>query len=316
MTIVTAFEDVKLNQVRLKGDGSNTKGGVTHTPYFEFRQDPDRPHASLNQLDPGRFSDTHFHMRDQFQVVVGGKGTIGRHDLAPYGVHFSRAYTPYGPLVADAGAGLTFFVMRARRDSGAQRFPANKDKLKLVPGRQPWQVTGRAMFPAMPSGAAAEDIALQAIPGIKDETGLAAYTLRMAPNSKTYAPDSSRGDGQYIVVVKGSLLHDDRENLAWALAFVEPKQGPFEIRAGSAGLEAIVLNFPQPQMGAAGAAANTHASAGFKVWQCTLCAFVYDEAAGLPQEGIAPGTLWQDVPESWSCPDCSASKADFQMAEV
>lgn len=54
----------------------------------------------------------------------------------------------------------------------------------------------------------------------------------------------------------------------------------------------------------------------FKVWHCVLCAFVYDEAAGLPEEGIAPGTRWKDVPESWGCPDCSACKADFEMVEL
>ena len=53
-----------------------------------------------------------------------------------------------------------------------------------------------------------------------------------------------------------------------------------------------------------------------KKWMCILCAFVYDEALGMPDEGVAPGTRWQDVPETWSCPDCSASKADFQMVEV
>ena len=44
-----------------------------------------------------------------------------------------------------------------------------------------------------------------------------------------------------------------------------------------------------------------------------LCAFIYDEAAGMPDEGIAPGTRWADVPETWTCPDCSASKADFDQ---
>ena len=33
-------------------------------------------------------------------------------------------------------------------------------------------------------------------------------------------------------------------------------------------------------------------------------------------EGIAPGTRWEDVPESWTCPDCSATKADFEMVVV
>jgi rubredoxin len=53
-----------------------------------------------------------------------------------------------------------------------------------------------------------------------------------------------------------------------------------------------------------------------KKWQCLLCGFIYDEAAGLPQEGIAPGTRWEDVPGDWACPDCSAVKADFEMAEI
>lgn len=49
---------------------------------------------------------------------------------------------------------------------------------------------------------------------------------------------------------------------------------------------------------------------------CATCGRVYDEAAGWPDEGIAPGTCWDDVPDSWTCPDCGASKADFTMQEV
>ncbi|WP_233161486.1 MULTISPECIES: rubredoxin [unclassified Achromobacter] len=47
-----------------------------------------------------------------------------------------------------------------------------------------------------------------------------------------------------------------------------------------------------------------------------MCAFVYDEAAGLVEEGIPPGTRWEDVPESFTCSDCGASKSDFVMAEL
>ncbi len=48
-------------------------------------------------------------------------------------------------------------------------------------------------------------------------------------------------------------------------------------------------------------------------WMCLVCGFVYDEAEGLPEDGIAPGTRWQDIPEDWSCPECGVGKADFQM---
>ena len=36
----------------------------------------------------------------------------------------------------------------------------------------------------------------------------------------------------------------------------------------------------------------------------------------MPEEGIAPGTRWADVPDTFGCPDCSAKKADFEMIEL
>ena len=48
---------------------------------------------------------------------------------------------------------------------------------------------------------------------------------------------------------------------------------------------------------------------------CSICGYVYDEALGNPEAGIAPGTQWQDVPDDWSCPLCGAGKADFQMEQ-
>lgn len=53
-----------------------------------------------------------------------------------------------------------------------------------------------------------------------------------------------------------------------------------------------------------------------KKWMCILCGFIYDEAAGIPDEGIAPRTRWEDVPDSWTCPHCSATKSDFEMVVV
>ena len=57
----------------------------------------------------------------------------------------------------------------------------------------------------------------------------------------------------------------------------------------------------------------THAD--FKTYICIVCGFVYDEAAGRPEDGIAPGTPWAAVPEDWACPDCGVAKADFEAVE-
>lgn len=53
-----------------------------------------------------------------------------------------------------------------------------------------------------------------------------------------------------------------------------------------------------------------------KRYMCVICGYVYDEAKGVPEEGIAPGTRWEDVPVTWGCPDCGASKSDFEMVEI
>jgi rubredoxin len=45
---------------------------------------------------------------------------------------------------------------------------------------------------------------------------------------------------------------------------------------------------------------------------CTICGYVYDPAAGDPDNDVAPGTKWEDVPDDWTCPICGAGKEDFE----
>jgi rubredoxin len=53
-----------------------------------------------------------------------------------------------------------------------------------------------------------------------------------------------------------------------------------------------------------------------RTWMCLICGWIYDEKEGLPDEGIAPGTRWDDIPPNWTCPECGARKEDFEMVEV
>ena len=53
-----------------------------------------------------------------------------------------------------------------------------------------------------------------------------------------------------------------------------------------------------------------------KRYQCFFCGFIYEEALGLPDQGIAPGTRWEDISDDWMCPGCGAGKSDFTMIEI
>ena len=44
--------------------------------------------------------------------------------------------------------------------------------------------------------------------------------------------------------------------------------------------------------------------------------FVYDEEEGWEEDGIPPGTAWDDVPDDWLCPECGVGKIDFEMMEM
>jgi rubredoxin len=49
-----------------------------------------------------------------------------------------------------------------------------------------------------------------------------------------------------------------------------------------------------------------------KKYRCLVCSHIYDPAEGDPASGIAPGTSFENLPEDWVCPDCGATKADFE----
>ena len=51
-----------------------------------------------------------------------------------------------------------------------------------------------------------------------------------------------------------------------------------------------------------------------KKYVCTVCGYIYDEAAGDPDNGVEPGTKWEGVPEDWGCPVCGVGKDQFEEA--
>ncbi|MGV8893908.1 MAG: rubredoxin [Burkholderiaceae bacterium] len=51
-------------------------------------------------------------------------------------------------------------------------------------------------------------------------------------------------------------------------------------------------------------------------WICKVCNWIYDEATGSPEHGLAPGTSFAAIPDDWYCPECGVTKADFEPMDV
>ena len=71
---------------------------------------------------------------------------------------------------------------------------------------------------------------------------------------------------------------------------------------------------PHPQMQPSLATASLR-EVTMKKWQCTLCPYVYDPALGDPNNDIAPGTPFEELPDDWLCPDCGAAKEFFEVID-
>lgn len=314
MPVVTAYDEVISRRNRRELSNGHY---ALRTDFIERPEDKtkDTPMAFLAEGSPNRVLRSHFHVCDQFQVIYIGQGKLGTHDLVFGGVHFSRAYTPYGPIKY-SDKGLGFITLRAHRDPGAQYMPESRPALDAVADRKPWQVTVMPDFNVDFNG---KPVGMKPIEGLKDDRGLSGYSMVMKPGATGYSTDPSRGDGQYILVMKGSIVHEGKQKKGLTIIWVNKDEPALKLEAGPDGAELIILNFPVPGGGIPDevkAQVQADGKGAFKTYQCILCAFSYSEAEGHPDGGIAPGTRWADVPDSFTCPDCEASKADFQMIEI
>ena len=115
------------------------------------------------------------------------------------------------------------------------------------------------------------------------------------------------------------LTHDEAQRLLESLQARLAVSG--KNNANSAGTEApLVVSLDETpvlstQHTPNSPTGNATPADDFKQWVCVICGWIYDEAAGLPEEGIAPGTRWEEIPADWRCPLCDVGKEDFALVE-
>jgi len=50
-------------------------------------------------------------------------------------------------------------------------------------------------------------------------------------------------------------------------------------------------------------------------YKCLMCGYIYDPVLGDPDNGVQPDTAFEDIPDDWVCPECGASKDEFEAIE-
>lgn len=199
------------------------------------------PQAFLVEQEPGAVVHPHFHFVDQFQVAVGGAGTLGRHPVGPVTVHFSAACTGYGPITPGQD-GLTYFTLRASADgTGAQFLPAARARMR--PGTRRNLVFG----PVEPAGADARRARtatlLETLAAEPD--GLAVHIFRLAPGAHATTPDPAQGAGQSMIVLGGTLRALGKTLGPLSALFVRTEDDALYLRAGDEGADLLILQYPR-----------------------------------------------------------------------
>ena len=175
---------------------------------------------------PGSVIPPHFHREDEFQVVVAGNGSLGKHALEGVAVHFADAYTPYGPIRVGP-AGLTFFTLRARADPGAEYMPGPRpdgEESAAQRGRGRSRPRGSAVWAA-------------------HDDGLGAWIVRARPGEGVTSPP---GEGsRYYLIVEGSVGHGAAALPRWSSTWKAGDAVHPALTAGPDGVDVVVVQFPK-----------------------------------------------------------------------
>ena len=219
----------------VRPDAPNT-GVYTPPAAGEIRD----PQAFLVEQSPGAVVHPHFHFVDQFQVVVDGGGTLGRHDVSPISVHFASGHTGYGPITPGPD-GLKYFTLRASADeTGAQYLPANRHKMHAIPKKN-------VLLDAIPLAGPDELCQLTQVRRInvkQDESGLRVDVVSIPPGMQTEISGQPKSAGLMILVVSGSFSHAEQAFTRWSCMFIGNDESGALLKGGADGAQILALQFP------------------------------------------------------------------------
>ena len=162
--------------------------------------------AFLVEKEPHAVVKPHFHQADQYQVVVQGGGRLGQHDVGTVAVHYTDAWSAYGPIVA-ADEGIAWFTLRNAWDSGARYMPAAREQLRAarVQNFQHREATAAPMPVASDVELARTD--KLACMAVIEQTadGMATWRYRLPADAIVHGPAIRReGGGQFWIVLSGA----------------------------------------------------------------------------------------------------------------
>ena len=198
------------------------------------------PTMFLIEQPPNSVLPAHFHRENEFQVMVEGGGTIGRHQIGPIMVHYAGAFTGYGPITAGA-QGVKYFTIRSVFEAGAMMVDTDRDRLIRGPKRQ---VHADAYHPLGEAGLATRrdtnHVDLIELTAEK----LAARVWQLPPGGRSFSFDPAGSSGQFHMILSGQLLRAGEVLREWETVYVSADEPALLLEAGATGAEVLMMQMP------------------------------------------------------------------------
>ena len=198
--------------------------------------------AFLVEQDANWVTPPHFHLEHQFQIVMAGEGSIGRHPVAPYTVHYAAPETGYGPIIAGPG-GVSYMTLRVAGDTGAWYLHKPGSRERMRPGVKREQQHGAPASPIAPEHLASLGASVVDDLIAPREDGLAAHLVRMPSGANLTLAARHPHAGRFHVVTQGSMRLAGEDAHALSVVFASGDEMP-TMQAGPAGVEVLILQFP------------------------------------------------------------------------
>jgi len=203
------------------------------------------PMAFLVEKEPDAVVRPHFHAADQFQVVTQGGGRLGRHDIGSIAVHYTDAYSAYGPIIA-AGDGVSWFTLRNTWDPGARYMPAARDQLRTARAKYQHRETTSAPMAAWDEAELSRLVAADHVTEMESADGMGSWRFRLPASGTAVGPDPGNGGGQFWVVLSGGASCAGSALLpVESVVFVGPEDPAVSLAAGPLGAELLCVQFPR-----------------------------------------------------------------------
>ena len=199
------------------------------------------PHAYLIEQSANSFARSHFHHNAEFQIIVAGGGTFGRHEVRPFMVHYAGQQTGYGPLAAGS-EGLSYLTLRAVTETGIWFLPESREYMdrRIPKGQVHSEWLPLCELPVLQSrGEPVVEVVIA-----PRQSGLGAWRVQVPAGRSLAPPAHPRGAGRFYVVIGGALKLGSMRFSYLGTVWVSNDEPGVELAAGEQGLDLLAMQFP------------------------------------------------------------------------